>query len=158
MPSSTDTTAATAVGAPTPTSTSTFGTGSMGSTTGANSTGSNMPSSTTPTTGATAATGSASPNADNTKNNKRDAHGSTLTPIDQGNSKSETDITASIRRGVVGEKSLSFTAKNVKIITTGTKVTLRGPVKSDSEKATIEKLAKNTAGVTDVDDQLEVKK
>jgi hyperosmotically inducible protein len=96
-------------------------------------------------------------NADNTKINERDRHG-TLTPMSQGNSGDETKITAAIRRGLMSDKSLSFTAKNVKIITVGTTVTLRGPVNSDQEKATIETRAKQTAGVTDVDDQLEVKK
>jgi hyperosmotically inducible periplasmic protein len=96
-------------------------------------------------------------NADNTKINARDRHGA-LTPMSQGNSSDETKITAAIRRGLMGDKSLSFTAKNVKIITTGTKVTLRGPVKSDGEKAAIEAHAIQTPGVTDVDDQLEVKK
>jgi len=94
--------------------------------------------------------------ADNTKLNTRDRSG-TLTPINQGNSKAEIGITASIRRGVMGDHTLSFTAKNVKIITVGTRVTLRGPVKSDAERTEIENLARQTAGVTDVDDQLEVK-
>ena len=96
-------------------------------------------------------------NADNTKINDRDRHGA-LTPMDQGGSATERNITASIRRGVVGDKSLSFTAKNVKIITTGGKVTLRGPVNSEQERSAIEARAKQTAGVTEVDNQLEVKK
>lgn len=95
--------------------------------------------------------------ADNTKVNDRDRHGG-LTPMDQGNSASETQITAAIRKSIVANKSLSFTAKNVKIITNGTKVTLRGPVKNDQEKSTIEAAAKQAAGVTTVDDQLEIKK
>jgi hyperosmotically inducible protein len=94
--------------------------------------------------------------ADNTRLNARDRSG-TLTPIDQGNSKAEIAITASIRRNVMGDHALSFTAKNVKIITVGPRVTLRGPVKSDAERSEIENLARQTAGVTDVDDQLEVK-
>ncbi len=96
-------------------------------------------------------------NADNTKINDRDRHGA-LTPMDQGSSGSETKITASIRKGIMGDKSLSFGAKNVKVITVGSKVTLRGPVKSDQEKATIETLAKQAPGVSEVDNQLEVKK
>ena len=95
--------------------------------------------------------------ADNTKINDRDRHGA-LTPMDQGSSSNETKITAAIRRGIVADKTLSFTAKNVKVITVGTKVTLRGPVKSDQEKASIEAVAKQAQGVTDVDNQLEVKK
>jgi hyperosmotically inducible periplasmic protein len=96
-------------------------------------------------------------NADNTKINDRDRH-STLTPMNQGNSGDETRITAAIRRGLMGDRSLSFTAKNVKIITVGTNVTLRGPVNSDQEKTAVEACATGTAGVTNVDDQLEVKK
>ena len=96
------------------------------------------------------------PKADNTKQNVRDRH-DTLTPMDQGNSKDETQITAAIRKQIVGSK-MSFNAKNAKVITQGTKVTLRGPVKTDEEKAQLESLARATAGVTDVDNQLEVKK
>jgi osmotically-inducible protein OsmY len=95
--------------------------------------------------------------ATNTKINDRDRHGA-LTPMDQGGSAAERNITAAIRKGVVGDKSLSFTAKNVKIITTGTKVTLRGPVKTDEERSVIELRAKQTPGVTEVDNQLEVNK
>jgi hyperosmotically inducible periplasmic protein len=123
----------------------------------------NNPGSTSPPAAAPVATDAptstvtaTNPAADNTKVNVRDRSG-TLTPINQGNSKAEIGITASIRRGVMGDHTLSFTAKNVKIITVGTVVTLRGPVKSDAERSTIESLARQTAGVTDVDDQLEVK-
>ncbi len=58
----------------------------------------------------------------------------------------------------MGDSTLSFDAKNVKIITQGGKVTLRGPVKRDAEKSSIEAKAKAVSGVTSVDDQLEVKK
>ena len=95
---------------------------------------------------------------DNTAVNERDRRGAALTPVDQGNSASETKISAAIRKAMVADKSLSFTAKNAKVITVGTKVTLRGPVKSEQEKASIEALAKQTAGVSEVDNQLEVKK
>ena len=94
-------------------------------------------------------------NADNTKTNTRDRHDS-LTPMDQGNSAAETKITANIRKGIMGDKTISFTGKNVKIITVGTKVTLRGPVKNDKERTAIEGIAKRTAGVSDVDNQLEI--
>ena len=40
----------------------------------------------------------------------------------------------------------------------GTKVTLRGPVKTEQERSAIELRARQTAGVTDVDNQIEVKK
>ena len=57
------------------------------------------------------------------------------------------------------DKSLSFTAKNVKIITIGGKVTLRGPVKSDAERAAIEAAARRAVGSgAQVDSQLEISK
>ncbi len=93
---------------------------------------------------------------DNSGVNERDRHGA-LTPMDQGAGGADRQTTAAIRRGVVADKSLSFGAKNVKIITTGGKVTLRGPVKTDQEKATIEALARQAPGVTEVDNQIEVK-
>ena len=49
-------------------------------------------------------------------------------------------------------------AKNVKILTVSGKVTLRGPVKSDAERSAVESKAKAAPGVTEVDNQLEVKK
>jgi osmotically-inducible protein OsmY len=94
--------------------------------------------------------------ADNTKKNVRDRD-DTLTPMDQGNSTAETAITASIRKAVMAEDSLSVTAKNVKVITTGSHVTLRGPVASAEEKALIATLATGTTGVSNIDNQLEVK-
>ncbi|PYJ09556.1 MAG: transporter [Verrucomicrobia bacterium] len=96
------------------------------------------------------------PAADNTANNKRDASGETQTSGDQSNSSEDTKITADIRRAVVAEKSLSMTAKNVKIITVNGVVTLRGPVNTAEEKATIAKLAQSAAGKAKIDNQLEV--
>ncbi len=79
---------------------------------------------------------------DNTAINDRDRNGP-HTPLHQANRDSETKITAAIRRSLMSDKTLSFTAKNVKVITVGTTVTLRGPVMSGHEKATIEGLAKH---------------
>jgi osmotically-inducible protein OsmY len=56
----------------------------------------------------------------------------------------------------MGDRTVSFNGKNVKIITVGTRVTLRGPVQSSKERTAIEGIAKRTAGVGDVDNQLEV--
>jgi len=95
---------------------------------------------------------------DNTKVNKRDANSAALTPMDQGNGKTDLKITQEIRQAIMANGSLSFTAKNVKVITQGGKVTLRGPVKSDQERSDIEAAARKVAGVTEVDNQLEVKK
>lgn len=94
--------------------------------------------------------------ADNTRVNERDRSGSTLTPLDQGASPSDTKTTQRIRQAVVGDDSLSFTAKNVKIITINGKVTLRGPVNSARERAKVEATAKSVTGVTQIDNQLEI--
>ena len=107
-------------------------------------------------TSPTAAPAEASP--DNTKVNERDRSSAALTPMDQGNGKTDLKITQQIRQAVMANGSLSFTAKNVKIITQGGKVTLRGPVKSEQERSDIEAAARKVAGVTEVDNQLEVKK
>jgi len=81
-----------------------------------------------------------------------------VTPIDQGNSKDELAISSAIRQSIMQKDGLSFDAKNAKIVTVGSKVTLRGPVSSQQERMTLENIAKATPGVTAVDDQLEVKK
>jgi hypothetical protein len=96
--------------------------------------------------------------ADNTKVNQRDSDGAAPTPMDQGNNSSDLEITQDIRKAVVGDGSLSFTAKNVKIITTKGKVTLRGPVNNAEEREKIAALARKVAGAANVDNQLEVAK
>ncbi len=94
---------------------------------------------------------------DNTKVNERDRNSTALTPMDQSNEKTDLKITQQIRQAVMADGSLSFTAKNVKIITQAGKVTLRGPVKSEQERTNIEAAARKVAGVAQVDNQLEVK-
>ena len=95
--------------------------------------------------------------ADNTGKNVRDREGDTLTPGDQGNTKEDIEITRNIRKAIMDKSELSTTAKNVKIITTNGKVTLRGPVNSAEEQAAIAEAAKGVVGVSAVDNQLEVK-
>jgi hyperosmotically inducible protein len=94
--------------------------------------------------------------ADNTAINERDSAGATATPPDQGESEADLAITSKIRQAVVDDKALSINAQNVKIITSNGVVTLRGPVKSAAEKKAIEEKAKQVAGVTKVDNQLEI--
>ena len=101
--------------------------------------------------------GAAQEQADKSKN-EQERPGGTVGALDQGNSSSETKITADIRRQLVVSGTLSLSSKNVKVITTGSKVTLRGKVKSEKEKTEIEGIAKATNGVTEVDSQLEVEK
>ena len=89
--------------------------------------------------------------------NERDRDGSKLTPGDQGNSKRDLEITRRIRETVVDDSSLSFTARNVKIITVDGKVTLRGPVANQTERKSIEKKALAVAGDGQVVNELEIK-
>ena len=59
---------------------------------------------------------------------------------------------------MIANDALSFSAKNVKIITVSGKVTLRGPVASAQESSAIEKSARAVPGVVQVDNQIEVKR
>src|ERR1043165_1823930 len=101
------------------------------------------------------------PDADNTARNAQtnpDALAATNTPLDQGETEADLKITSSIRKSIVNDKSLSTNAHNIKIMTAGGKVTLRGPVKSEQEKSKIEGYAKVATGVAQVDNMLEVEK
>lgn len=95
---------------------------------------------------------------DNTAKNKIDRSGDTKTPFDQSESRSAIKITAEIRRVIIADDSLSVNAKNCKIMTDESGVvTLRGVVASQAEKDAINAKAKAIAGVTQVENQLEVK-
>jgi hyperosmotically inducible protein len=100
----------------------------------------------------------AATDADNTARNEE--KGGLPDPTAQNQSEKEADrtISAAIRKAVVSDDSLSVNAHNVKIITADGVVTLRGPVKNDQEKTNIEAKAKQVAGVSSVQNLLEVEK
>lgn len=102
--------------------------------------------------------GSPAPDADNSALNRRDREGGTLTPLDQGGSKDEADVTARIRQAVMDREGLSVTAQNVKIVTAEGLVTLRGPVNSEEERRLIGEIAAAAYPSGRVDNQLEVKR
>jgi len=113
----------------------------------------------TPTERSSAPTPAPRADADNSKVNQRDRNSAALTPMDQGSSASDRAITQQIRKDLMNDKSLSFTAKNVKVITIDGKVTLRGAVKSEAERTAIEAAARRATGDgARVDSQLEVSK
>jgi type IV secretory pathway VirB10-like protein len=87
-----------------------------------------------------------------------DTESRALTPLDQGNGEQDLRVTQEIRRAVIGDDALSFTAKNIKIITVDGKVTLRGAVDTESERKSLEAAARRVAGAKQVDSQLEVKR
>jgi hyperosmotically inducible periplasmic protein len=93
---------------------------------------------------------------DNSKKNERDRSDATLTAGKQSNDKKDLQLLRDIRRDVTKTDSFSTYAKNVKIITLNGRVTLRGPVKTQDEKAAIEAIAKKYAGDTSVDSYLEI--
>lgn len=95
---------------------------------------------------------------DNTKINQRDVGTNTKTPETQAQgSAADVELTRQIRQEIVGDKSLSTDAHNIKIITLNGVATLRGPVDSKAEKSKVESLAKKVSGVSKVVNQIEVK-
>lgn len=92
----------------------------------------------------------------NTRINERDRDSQALTPLDQGEGTRDREITQRIRKAVVADDALSFSAKNVKIITREGRVTLRGAVNSAEERSAIERAARTVAGPDKVVNQLEV--
>lgn len=94
--------------------------------------------------------------ADNTGINKRDKSQKELTADQQGKTKSDREITQKIRKAVVADKSLSTNARNVKIITVGGMVTLKGPVRSEAEKNAIEEKAAGIVGKTNIKSEIDI--
>jgi hyperosmotically inducible protein len=93
------------------------------------------------------------PAADNTKANKDN---SLPTADQQKMNPADRDLTKKIRASINSDKSLSTYAHNIKIISQDGKVTLRGPVRSEDEKATIESKATAIAGPNSVTNMLDV--
>lgn len=94
--------------------------------------------------------------ADNTGINKRDTSPEEITADQQSETKEDREITQKIRQAVVDDKSLSTYAHNVKIITVDGMVTLKGPVRSDDEKRTIEEKAGQIAGNDKIKSEIEI--
>lgn len=99
----------------------------------------------------------AAPAVDNTKMNQRDQNKNVPTADQQTENRTDRDITQQIRKSIVDDKSLSTYAHNVKIITQNGQVTLKGPVRSESEKQTIATKATEVAGANKVTNDLNVK-
>ena len=93
---------------------------------------------------------------DNTAVNQRDRDQRALTAQDQPENDADRQLTARVRQMIVADDALSTSAHNVKVITANGVVTLRGPVKSDQERAAVAAKAQQVAGVQRVDNQLEV--
>jgi hypothetical protein len=105
---------------------------------------------------AQSSTASDSTKPDNTKVNQRDRDKAEPTADQQKENKSDRETARQIRQSIVKDKSLSTDAHNVKIIAQGGTVTLKGPVRTDEEKAAVEKKAAEVAGASNVKSQIEV--
>ena len=99
----------------------------------------------------------ASPAPDNSKMNQQDQSKSEPTADQQKENRSDRDITQQIRQSIMKDKSLSTYAHNVKIITQNGQVTLKGPVRSESEKESIGTKATEVAGANNVTNDLDIK-
>ncbi|HEY4338630.1 MAG TPA: BON domain-containing protein [Steroidobacteraceae bacterium] len=74
----------------------------------------------------------------------------------QSNRPQDLQLTRSIRRSVMADKTLSVDAHNVKIVTANGHVTVNGIVRSDAEKSAIIAKAVSMAGADKVLDALKV--
>jgi hyperosmotically inducible periplasmic protein len=90
---------------------------------------------------------------DNTKQNKDQT---SPTADQQKMNPADRAITQKIRKAVHDDTSLSTYAHNIKIITQDGKVTLRGPVRSEEEKNSLQAKAVTIAGQENVTNQLEI--
>jgi hyperosmotically inducible periplasmic protein len=94
---------------------------------------------------------------DNTGVNKRDRNANEATADKQKENKEDRELARQIRKSLMRDKSFSTYAHNIKIIAQDGMVTLKGPVKSEEEKQSIEAKAAEVAGGADkVISQIEV--
>ena len=100
---------------------------------------------------------SAQPNADNTKKNLPTNHQDANRADQQSDAARDRELTRKIRQALVQDKSLSVYAHNIKIITRGGVVYLKGPVRSQTEKDSIDARATEIAGASNVKNELTVK-
>jgi len=94
--------------------------------------------------------------ADNTKVNQRDREKGAATADQQKENASDRAITQKIRQSLMADKSLSTYAHNVKVIAQDGQVTLKGPVRTEDEKKTIEAKAIEVAGAGHVTNQISI--
>ena len=105
---------------------------------------------------ASQSTGQTGASADNTRLNRRDRSGDSVTPTKQPNGSSAVDLVAQVRKAIVQDDGLSVKAHNIKVVASNGVVTLRGPVASEQEKAQVQKDVANVHGVDRVDNQLDI--
>ena len=93
---------------------------------------------------------------DNTKANSADRAKNSVTADQQKNTVADRELTQHIRQALTADKSLSTYAHNVKVIAQGGQVTLKGPVRSDAEKQSVEAKAVEVAGIGHVKNEMSI--
>lgn len=120
------------------------------------STGTTVPAATGAPASATGAPRSETTTTVAPDNTKRNDNPGGLTAEDQSETAVDRAVTADIRKAILKLDGMSINGQNVKIITRGGTVTLKGPVASAEEKGAIERAALAVAGVKSVVNELEV--
>jgi osmotically-inducible protein OsmY len=94
---------------------------------------------------------------DNSRENKRDRRADEPTADQQKMNAADEALTRKIRQSIMADKSLSTYAQNIKIIAQDGKVTMKGPVRSETEKKVVmAKAIKVTGHVDKVVNQISV--
>jgi osmotically-inducible protein OsmY len=96
------------------------------------------------------------PAPDDTKTNQGDADKGAVTADQQKMNPADRTTTKQIRKSIMQDKSLSTYAHNIKIITQDGKVTLKGPVRTEDDKTSLEAKAVAVAGAGNVTNLLEL--
>ncbi len=94
--------------------------------------------------------------ADNTKLNTRDQSKGAVTADQQKENANDREITQKIRRALMDDKALSTYAHNVKVVSRDGQVTLKGPVRTEDEKKSVEAKATEVAGPGHVTNQISI--
>jgi osmotically-inducible protein OsmY len=94
--------------------------------------------------------------ADNTKVNSRDRKTGAVTAGQQKENQGDRELTANIRKALMDNKELSTYAHNLKVVSRDGMVTVKGPVRSQEEKKTVESIATEIAGTGKVKSMISV--
>lgn len=96
------------------------------------------------------------PQPDNSKVNKQVTENAAATAESQGSDPQSIDNTRKIRKAITEDKSLSTYAHNIKIISNGNDIVLKGPVRTADEKQAIEAIATRVVPTAVVKNQISV--
>lgn len=92
-----------------------------------------------------------------THGDDRPLAGSARTTSTSGTSAADTRLASEVQRAIANDTALSYDARNVSVSARGGQVTLRGKVSSAEEKRRVEDIARRCAGVSSVNNELDVR-